>query len=111
MAQDSERGEAVRARVEKVMADAGAPQSMRDLAVTIGPSADQAIARAEANYAEPDDLYVARLRGQHEASMRVSGPIEAYDYRYPEHLTGPGAANCPPPPQPEAGGEEAEPGA
>jgi hypothetical protein len=51
-------------------------------------------------------MYAARMRGQFETHMRVSGPPGAYDYRYPEHLTGPGAASYPPPPEPQAGGIE-----
>ena len=38
--------------------------------------------------------------------MQVSGPPDAYDYRYPEHLTGPSAADYPPPPAPQADGPE-----
>lgn len=34
--------------------------------------------------------------------MRVSGPPDCWGYRYPEHLTGPSAANYPPPPAPAA---------
>jgi hypothetical protein len=48
--------------------------------------------------AEPDDLYVARLRHEFEAHVRVSGALDAYDYRYPDHVTGPGAVSYPPRP-------------
>jgi len=97
---------AVRAWADKVGAQPDAPNTLRDLAALMGPRADQAAARAEASYAEPDDIYLARLRAQHETCMRVSGPIGAPSYRYPEHLTGPSAANYPPPetdrgPEPE----------
>ena len=82
--------------------------ALRDLAASMGPLADQTVARAEASYAEPDDAYVTRLRAQHETHMQVSGPPGSWDYRYPAHLTGPGAAAYPPPepsnpaPEPEA---------
>jgi len=76
-----------------------------------GPQADQTAARAEARYAEPDDAYVTRLRAQHETSVQVSGPPGCWDYRYPAHLTGPGAAAYPPPPQPGIPAPEPEAGA
>jgi hypothetical protein len=69
----------------------------------MGPRADQAAARGEAAYAEPDEVYVAPLGARHETHVQVSGPPESWDYRYPAHLTGPGAAAYPPP-EPEAGG-------
>jgi hypothetical protein len=94
---------AVQAWAAKINATPGAPQSLRDLAATMRPLAAESAARAEANHAEPDDLYVARLREQHETYMRVSGPIGAHGYRYPEDLTGPAAASYPRPPEPEAG--------
>jgi hypothetical protein len=79
-------------------------QAARDLAASMGPRAAQSAAPAEIESAEPDDLYVARLRADFERHMRlqVSGSGWAHpDYRYPEHLIGPSAANFPPPP-PEA---------
>ncbi len=99
---------AVRAWAGKINAHPDAPQAAQDLAASMGPRADESAVRAEADYAEPDDLYVARLRAQHETYMRVSGPAGAHGYRYPAHLTGPTAANYPPPPEPE---RETEPGA
>jgi hypothetical protein len=99
---------AVRAWADKINAHPHAPQTLRNLAASMGPRADESAVRAEADHAEPDDLYVARLRAQHENHMRVSGPPGACDYRYPAHLTGPWAANYPRPPEPEL---EAEPGA
>ena len=68
----------------------------RGLAASMGPLAEQSAARAETDHAEPDDLYVAHARAQFETHMRVSGPPDSWDYRYPEHLTGPSAANYPP---------------
>jgi len=65
---------AVRAWVGKIGAHPDAPQTLRDLAASMGPQADQSAARAQARYAEPDDAYVTRLRAQHETHMRVSGP-------------------------------------
>lgn len=93
---------AVRAWAAKINATPGAPQNLRDLAASMGPHAAESAARAEADYAEPDEAYVTRLRAEHETYMQVSGPIGAHDYRYPGHLTGPGAASCPRPPEQEA---------
>src|SRR6266568_5227804 len=97
---DTDRAAAVRAWADKINAQPDAPHTLRDLAASMGPQADQTAARAEARYAEPDDAYVTRLRAQHETSVQVSGPPGCWDYRYPAHLTGPGAAAYPPPPQP-----------
>ena len=100
---------AVQAWAAKINATPGAPQNLRDLAASMGPRAAETAARAEADYAEPDEAYVARLRAEHETYMQVSGPIGAHDYRYPEHLTGPGAASYPRPPEPgAAAGNEPE---
>ncbi len=101
-----ENAAAVRAWVDKVNDQAGAPAAARDLATSMGPRAAQSAARAEAESAERDDMYVARMRGRFETHMRISGPPGAYDYRYPGHLTGPGAASYPPPPEPQTGGIE-----
>ena len=92
---------AVQAWAAKVNATTGVPQNLRDLAASMGPRAAGTAARAEAGHGEPDETYVARARARHETYMQVSGPIGAYDYRYPEHLTGPGAAGYPRPPEPE----------
>jgi hypothetical protein len=97
---DTDRAAAVRAWAGKINAQPGAPQALRDLAASLGPLADQTAARAEARYAEPDDAYVTRARAQHETHMQVCGPPGSWDYRYPAHLTGPGAAAYPPPPEP-----------
>ena len=96
------RAATVRAWAGKIGAQPDAPQALRDLAASMGPLAGQTTARAEASYAEPDDAYVTRLRAQHETHMQVSGPPGSWDYRYPAHLTGPGAAAYPEP-EPEAG--------
>jgi hypothetical protein len=96
---------AVRAWADKIGAQPDAPQTLRDLAASLGPQADQAVARAQARYAEPDDAFVTRLRAQHETHLRVSGPPGSPDYRYPDRLTGPGAAACPPPPESDAAPE------
>jgi hypothetical protein len=94
---------AVRAWAGKIASQPDAPQTLRDLASSMGPRAEAATARAEAAYAEPDDAYVARARTRHETHMRASGPPDAWDYRYPKHLTGPGAASYPRPEnEPEA---------
>ena len=102
------RAAAVRAWADKINAHADAPQTMRDLAASMGPLADQTTARAEARYAELDDAYVTRLRAEHETYVQVSGPPGSWDYRYPAHLTGPGAAGYPPPPEPGAPAPEPE---
>ena len=81
---------------------------MRDLATPMGPLADQTATHAETSYAEPDDVYVARVRAGHETHMQVSGPPGSWDYRYPAHLTGPGAAAYPPPPEPGTPAPEPE---
>jgi ATPase subunit of ABC transporter with duplicated ATPase domains len=92
----------VRAWTAKINAAPDAPQNLRDLAAAMEEAQARADARAEAAEAEPDEVYVARLRAQHETHKQVSSP-EGWDYRYPEHLTGPGAARYPRPPEPEAG--------
>jgi hypothetical protein len=107
---DTGRAAAVRAWAGKINAQPDAPQPLQDLAATMGPQADQAAARAEARHAEPDDTYVTRIRAQHETHMRVSGPPGSRDYRYPAHLTGPGAAAYPPPPEPDLREPEPEAG-
>jgi hypothetical protein len=108
---DTDRAAAVRAWADKINAQPDAPQHLRDLAATMGPQADTTAARAEARYAEPDGAYVTRLRTQHETYMQVSGPPGSPDYRYPAHLTGPGAAAYPPPPGPDVPAPEPEAGA
>jgi hypothetical protein len=110
-AAETERAAAVRAWIDKIGAHPDASQTLRDLAATMGPLADQSAARAEASYAEPDDAYVTRLRAQHETHMQVSAPAGSWDYRYPAHLTGPGAAAYPPPPEPDIPAPEPEAGA
>jgi hypothetical protein len=72
----------------------------------MGPRAEEPALHAEAGFAEPDDLYVARVRAEFETRKQVSGPPDAHDYQYPEHLTGPSAASYPPPAEPEADGIE-----
>jgi hypothetical protein len=104
---ETDRAAAVRAWADKIGAQPDAPQTLRDLAASLGPQADQAAARAGARYAEPDETYVTRLRTQHESHVRVSGPPSFWDYRYPPCLTGPSAAAYPPPP--ESGVLAAEP--
>jgi hypothetical protein len=108
---ETARAAAVRAWADKINAHADAPETMRDLAATMGPMADQTTARAQASYAEPDDAYVTRLRTQHETHVQVSGPPGSWDYQYPAHLTGPAADAYPPPPEPDAPEPEPEAGA
>jgi hypothetical protein len=78
-----EEAAVVRAWVDKINGLADAPQAARDLAATMGPLAARSAARAETDGAEPDDLYVARIRAEFETHMRVSGPPDSWDYRYP----------------------------
>ena len=89
-----------RRRADKINAQPDAPHTLRDLAASMGPLADETAARAEARHAEPDEACVTRLRPQHETSVQVSGPPGSWDYRYPAHLTEPGASAYPPPPEP-----------
>jgi hypothetical protein len=108
---DTERAAAVRAWADKINAQPDAPRTVRDLAASMGPMADHSTARAKARYAEPDDAYVTRLRTKHEIHMRDSGQTGSWHYRYPAHLTGPGAAAYPPPPGPDGAAPEPEAGA
>ena len=56
---DTDRAAAVRAWADKINAQPDAPHTLRDLAASMGPQADQTAARAEARYAEPDDAYMS----------------------------------------------------
>ena len=109
---ETDRAAAVRAWADKINAQPDAPHTLRNLAASMGPFADQAAARAQARYAEPDDTLVTRLRTQHQTHIQVSGQPGSWDYQYPAHLTGPGAAAYPPPPEPDAATlqSEADPG-
>ena len=78
----------------------------RDLAATIGPRAADSAMRAEIDSAEPDEVFVARLRQEFEIHRHVHWDNPDPSYRYPAHLTGPGAASYPPPPEPGASGRE-----
>lgn len=100
-----QRGQAASARAlaDAINADPGASQADRDRAAWAGPRANEFAVRAETEFAVPDDLFVAPLRTGLEAAMRCSGTP---GYHYPGHLTGPGAADYPPPPEPEAEGIE-----
>jgi hypothetical protein len=104
---ETDRAAAVRAWADKINAQPDAPRTPQDLAASMGPLADRAAARAQARYAEPDDILVTRLRIQHQNHIQVSGQPGSWDYRYPTHLTGPGAAAYPPPP--EAGAAALQP--
>ncbi len=75
-------------------------QAARDLAASIGPDATRSALRAEIESAEPDELFVARLRAEFQTHRRVHWDHPDPGYRYPAHLTGPGAAAYPPPPEP-----------
>ena len=87
----------------QVSADPGRhTQAARDLAATIGPRAAASATRAEIDSAEPDDLYVARLRAEFETHMHAHPGSPDPGYRYPAHLTGPAAAGYPPPGQSQA---------
>ena len=83
-------------------------RAARDLAATIGPDAAESAIRAETGSAEPDEVVVARLREEFEIHRRVHWDNPEPSYRYPAHLTGPGAASYPPPPPPGTPGREAE---
>jgi hypothetical protein len=70
---DRDRAVAVRAWAGKIIAQPDAPAALRDLAASMGPSADQTAARAEAAYAEPDEEYVTRLRASTRRTCRCPG--------------------------------------
>jgi hypothetical protein len=93
----------------RVSAPDGHTQAATELAAAIGPRAAANATRAEIKSAEPDGLYVARLRAEFETHMHARPANRDSGYRYPAHLTGgPGAAGYPPP-EPQPGG--IEPGA
>lgn len=66
---------------DKINAQPDAPHTLRDLAASMGPLADETAARAEARHAEPDEAYVTRLCPHHETNVQVSGPPGSWDYR------------------------------
>jgi hypothetical protein len=74
------------------------PDGWRDnlvgLAETMAPVVADNRLRAAVESAEPDDLRVLRLRHKLESKRRVEGD---WDYTYPQHLVGPGAAAYRPP--------------
>lgn len=78
---ETTRAAAVHAWDGGINALPGAPHTLRDLAASIRPLADQTAARAEARRAEPDEADVTRLRPRHETSVQVSGPPGSWDYR------------------------------
>jgi hypothetical protein len=105
---ERERAGKVLAWTEKIHATPDAPATMRDLAATMGPLAARSAERAAASFAEADEAYVARTRGEFETYMRVSAPHGSWDYRYPDRYLGPEAASQPPPaiePEPQAQAE------
>jgi hypothetical protein len=83
-------------------------RAARDLAATIGPRAAESARRAGIDSAEPDEVYVARLRQEFEIHRHVHWDNPDPSYRYPAHLTGPGAPSYPPPPEPGAPARETE---
>jgi hypothetical protein len=108
---ERERTGKVLAWVGKIDATPDAPQALRDLARTMGPLATKAAARAEADFAEPDDAHVARARANFETYMQVSAPHSSWDYRYPARYIGPEAGSQAAPafePEPEAARDEPE---
>jgi hypothetical protein len=88
----------------------GHTQAALNLAATIGPHAADSAIRAEVDHAEPDKLYVARLRAEFETHRHVHWDNPDPSYRYPQHLTGPSAAAYPPPPEPRTPTREPEAG-
>lgn len=82
-----------------------APETLRGLAGAMGPLAAKSAARAEADFAEPDEAYTARARANWETYIQVSAPNGSWDYRYPGRYVGETAASQPRPsiePEPEA---------
>lgn len=80
---ERERTGKVLAWVEKIDATPDAPETMRDLAATMGPLAAKSAAHAEAAFAEPDEAFVARARANHETYCRY------------QHRTAPGTTATP----------------
>ena len=80
---ETDRAAAAGVWADKINAQPDAPHTLRDLAASMGPLADETAARAEACHAEPDEAYVTRLRPQHETSVQVSGPPGSWDYATP----------------------------
>jgi hypothetical protein len=104
-ADEKVRAGKVLAWVAKIDATADVPETLRDLAATMGPLAAKSDARAEADHAVPDAEFVAQARANWEACMQVSGPDGSWDYRYPDRYVGEAAASQPRPgiePEPEA---------
>ena len=102
---ERERAAQVQTWAAKIDATPDAPQTMRQLADSLGPSAAESAARAEAAIAEPDEAFVARARDNWETDMQVSAPGGSWDYRYPARYIGESAASQPQPhiePEPEA---------
>jgi hypothetical protein len=108
---ERDRAAQVQAWAAKIDATPDAPQAMRQLAESLGPSAAQSAARAEVAIAEPDEAFVARARDDWETYMRVSAPEGSWDYRYPARYIGQSAACRPQPgiePEPQAARDEPE---
>jgi hypothetical protein len=108
---EKQRADQVQAWVSKIDATSDAPEAMRSLADSLGPSAAESRARAEAAIAETDESYVARERDRWETYIQVSAPNGSWDYRYPARYVGYAAASQPQPgiePEPEATQDEPE---
>lgn len=106
-----ERASQVQAWVAKIGATPDPPQTIRDLAETMGPLAARSRAQAAVALAEPDEAYVTRERGNWETFMQVSVPGGSPEYRYPARYVGEAAASQPRPeaePVPEAARDEPE---
>lgn len=71
---ERQRTDQVQTWVGKVDATPDAPKVTREPADSIGPLAAKSAARAEADFAEPDETYVARARDNWEAYMQVPAP-------------------------------------
>lgn len=78
---ETARAAAVRTWVGEINARPDAPHTLRDLATSVRPLADQTATRAECRHAEPDEAYVTRLRPHHETSVQVSCAPGSWDYR------------------------------
>jgi len=87
---ETDRTAAVRAWVGEINAQSDTPHTLRDLAASIRPLADQTATRAEARHAEPDEAYVTRLRPHHRTSVQVSGAPGSWNYCQSAHPTKPG---------------------
>ncbi len=95
---ETDRAAVVRVRADKINAQPDAPHTLRDPAASMGPLPTRP--RPAPKAATPNRTWPTSpgYAPQHETSMQASGPPGSWDYRYPGHLTDPGAYSPPPEP-------------